>query len=271
MKPEFETCFVNLPLRYIYTTPEYFDFFIENGIQPELGLDCMGDECQSMDWLLSVRDRLDEAGLGCTVHLPFLDLKPASLNPGIRRASIETLRAAFEVAKFFSPQRMVMHPSFTCWLEKPLFERAYAHCLDGLRDLCNSWLDHPPLCLENTYESSPDILVRLVEDLGRENVGICFDLGHWHSFSKGAERGDFDFWFDTLAPHIKHMHLHDNNGRMDEHLAIGRGTIDWDHVTSRICELNPLPTMTLEPHNKDDFELSYSFFRTKVAPKVFAR
>ncbi|WP_432738177.1 sugar phosphate isomerase/epimerase family protein [Maridesulfovibrio sp. FT414] len=269
MEPEFDTCFVNLPLRYIYTTPEYLDFFIENRIQPELGLDCMGDECLSMDWLILIRDRLDEAGLKCTVHLPFLDLKPASLNPAIRMASIDTLCAAFEVAKFFSPQRMVLHPSFTSWLEKPLFERSYANCLEGIRRLSNSWPEHPPLCLENTYEYDPAPLVRLVADLGRDNIGICFDLGHWYSFAKGAENGDFDLWFDSFAPYIRHMHLHDNHGGKDEHLAIGQGSMNWDHIVSRISELDPLPTITLEPHNKDDFEISYEFFRTRVAPRIF--
>ncbi len=269
MKPEFETCYVNLPLRYIYNFPEYLDFFVENCIQPELGLDCLGDECLSMDWLLSIRDRLVDAGLKCTVHLPFLDLKPSSLNPAIRNASIETLRTAFELAKIFSPQRMVMHPSFTSWLEPPLFERAYTYCVEGIRTLSDSWPDHPPLCLENTHEFTPDAIVRLLKELDRENIGICFDLGHWFSFSKGAENDDFDLWFDAFAPYIKHLHLHDNHGSKDEHLALGKGSMNWDYIVSRISELAPLPTFTLEPHNRDDFTLTYAYFREHVASKLF--
>jgi sugar phosphate isomerase/epimerase len=268
MRPEFETCFVNLPLRYIYNSPHYLDFFIENAIQPELGLDCLGDECLSMDWLISVRDRIREAGLGCTVHLPFLDLKPSSLNPAIRTASIDTLLSAFELANFFGPKRMVMHPSFTSWLEPPLFERSYANCVEGILRLSNSWPDHPPLCIENTYEFTPDVIARLVADLNRENIGICFDLGHWFSFSKGAENDDFDVWFDAFAPHIKHMHLHDNHGSKDEHLALGQGSMNWEHIVSRIAELDPLPTFTLEPHNVDDFTLTYAYFREHVAAKL---
>ncbi|TIH17083.1 sugar phosphate isomerase/epimerase [Marinifilum sp. JC120] len=269
MKPEFETCYVNLPLRYIYNSPEYLDFFIENSIQPELGLDCLGDECLSMDWLMAIRDRLDEAELGCTVHLPFLDLKPSSLNPAIRNASIDTLHTAFELAKVFSPKRMVMHPSFTSWLEPPLFERAYVNCVEGIRRLSNLWPDHPPLCLENTYEFTPEPIVRLVKDLGRENIGICFDLGHWHSFSKGYEHGDFDLWFDAFAPHIKHLHLHDNHGSKDEHLALGQGSMNWDYIVTRTAELDPMPTFTLEPHNRDDFTLTYAYFREHVAARLF--
>ncbi|ACS81275.1 sugar phosphate isomerase/epimerase family protein [Maridesulfovibrio salexigens] len=269
MKPEFETCYVNLPLRYIYNSPEYLDFFIENSIQPELGLDCLGDECLSMDWLMSVRDRLEEAELKCTVHLPFLDLKPSSLNPAIRNASIDTLLTAFELAKFFSPQRMVLHPSFTSWLEPPLFERSYTNCVEGIRRLSNSWPDHPPLCLENTYEFTPDAITRLVTDLDRDNIGICFDLGHWFSFSKGAENDDFDVWFNAFAPYIKHVHLHDNHGSKDEHLALGRGSMNWDYIISRIGEIDPLPTFTLEPHNREDFDVTYSYFREHVAVKLF--
>ncbi|OEU71142.1 MAG: xylose isomerase [Desulfovibrio sp. S3730MH75] len=269
MKAGFENCYVNLPLRYIYTTPEYLDFFIENSIQPELGLDCLGNECMSKDWLLSIRDRLDDAGLKCTAHLPFLDLKPASLNPAIREASIDTLCGAFELAKIFSPQRMVMHPSFTSWLEEPLFERAYQNCLEGVARLSDSWPDHPMLCLENTYEYDPGPIVQIIDELDRDNIGVCFDLGHWHSFSKGSEKDDFDFWFDSFGPYIKHLHLHDNNGSKDDHLALGQGTMDWDHITSRVKELDPLPSITLEPHTRDDFELSIEYFEQKIAPSLF--
>ncbi len=269
MKAVTENCYVNLPLRYIYNTPEYLDLFIENSIQPELGLDCLGSECISKDWLLTIRDRLAAAGLKCTTHLPFLDLKPSSLNSAIRQASIDTLCGAFELAKIFSPERMVMHPSFTSWLEPPLFDEAYENCLDGIRSLSDSWPDHPVLCLENTYEYDPGPLMQLVEDLDRENIGICFDVGHWHSFSKGSEKNDFDFWFDSLAPYIRHMHLHDNMGRKDDHLALGEGCINWEHIIHRVKELDPLPSITLEPHTRDDFESSLKYFTEKIAPKLF--
>ncbi|WP_092162696.1 sugar phosphate isomerase/epimerase family protein [Maridesulfovibrio ferrireducens] len=268
MKAVPENCYVNLPLIYIYNQPEYLDLFIEKSIQPELGLDCFGNECLSKDWLQSIGDRLANAGLKCTVHLPFLDLKPASLNSAIRQASIDTLCGAFELAKIFSPERMVMHPSFTSWLEEPLFEISYKNCLEGIRLLSDSWPDHPVLCLENTYEYDPGPLLRIVEDLDRDNVGICFDAGHWHAFSKGSEKNDFDFWFDSFAPYLRHLHLHDNNGVKDEHLALGHGTMNWEHIISRVKELDPLPSMTLEPHNRDDFELSLKYFQEKIVPKL---
>lgn len=263
--------FVNLPLRYIYTNPDYLDIFIERKIQPELGLDCLGGECLDRKWLEGIRQRLDEAGLSCTVHLPFLDLKPGSLNRAIRGATIEIMTSALDIARMFSPQRMVMHPSLTSWLEPDLFEKTFFYCCETVIHISDHWPGHPPICLENTHELSPDPLVRMVEHIDRENVGICFDLGHWFSFSKGMINQDFDRWFDAFAPHIRHIHLHDNDGDRDAHLALGQGKMDWEHIITRINELSPRPTMTLEPHNRKDFEASMDYFKNRILPKLIQK
>jgi len=33
---------------------------------------------------------------------------------------------------------------------------------------------------------------------------------------------------------VIHVHLHDNKGRSDEHLSLGKGTIDWKKVIKKL-------------------------------------
>ncbi len=70
--------------------------------------------------------------------------------------------------------------------------------------------------------STADALLRLVEhDLDGTGVGICLDYGHAHI------RGDVADALETAAEHMTLALLHDNQGRRDDHLVPGSGTIDW--------------------------------------------
>jgi len=40
--------------------------------------------------------------------------------------------------------------------------------------------------------------------------------------------------FLPLLGSASHIHLHDNHGFSDEHLALGEGTIDWELVGSAV-------------------------------------
>ena len=66
-------------------------------------------------------------------------------------------------------------------------------------------------------------LAWLVEDpLEGFDVGVCLDYGHAHLM------GDLGEAIETLSGHLWTTHVHDNNGKRDDHLAPYSGTIDWD-------------------------------------------
>ena len=70
--------------------------------------------------------------------------------------------------------------------------------------------------------SNPEALVSLIEnDLDGANVGICMDVGHAHIM------GDLADAIEACSGHLITTHLHDNNGKTDDHLAPGDGSIDW--------------------------------------------
>jgi sugar phosphate isomerase/epimerase len=64
----------------------------------------------------------------------------------------------------------------------------------------------------------------LEEDLDLGRSGICLDVGHAHIV------GDVMDAIETCSGHILTTHLHDNNGKRDDHLVPGKGTIDWEGV-----------------------------------------
>jgi sugar phosphate isomerase/epimerase len=53
------------------------------------------------------------------------------------------------------------------------------------------------------------------------NLNYCFDIGHAH-LGPGIEDE-----FEVMKERIRSTHLHDNDGKEDQHLFPGEGSIDW--------------------------------------------
>ncbi|NOQ33615.1 MAG: TIM barrel protein [Methanosarcinales archaeon] len=68
--------------------------------------------------------------------------------------------------------------------------------------------------------------------------GMTFDIGHAHH--SGIPPGRF---IECMGRRIEALHLHDNNGTHDEHLAPGRGSVDFEGV---LCKLDGCTTYVLE-------------------------
>src|SRR5262249_4659853 len=64
-------------------------------------------------------------------------------------------------------------------------------------------------------------LVHFVEEVLDVEVGVCLDFGHAHL------DGDLIDAVETVSEHLITTHVHDNRGRVDEHLVPFEGTIDW--------------------------------------------
>ena len=72
----------------------------------------------------------------------------------------------------------------------------------------------------------------LNEKAGKECFGLCLDTGHLNLL--GKNQGDF---IRTLGSRIKALHLHDNNGMGDDHLAPYTGTIIWKDVMQALKDV----------------------------------
>jgi sugar phosphate isomerase/epimerase len=55
-----------------------------------------------------------------------------------------------------------------------------------------------------------------------------------------------------MQPWLGQLHLHDNNGDHDQHLAPGRGMVDFSGLFQYLRLHNLHPLITLEPHSEED-------------------
>ncbi|MGB2983265.1 MAG: sugar phosphate isomerase/epimerase family protein [Candidatus Bipolaricaulia bacterium] len=109
------------------------------------------------------------------------------------------------------------------------------------------------LAVENVRDSIW-ILDRVLNEIGDDpeetNLGICIDVGHAHLSSDAGRESVCDY-LERYADPMVHLHLHDNAGARDEHLAPGEGTIDWHRVLGVLKETGYSGTAVLEIHGSE--------------------
>lgn len=227
--------------------------FIHHGIQPEIGLEgnCLYD--RPLTEFQAIAAALRRAGLTCTLHAPFGDLSPGASDPEIRLASRRKLKKTMALIEIFEPVAIVCHLGYednkhawkqTDWL---------SYSVETWQELLT--VAEPAgvgLMLENTYEQSPEIHREILGRLNTHGARFCLDVGHTLAFAKNSWRD----WLPELAPWLGHLHLHDNRGIVDEHLAIGRGIFDFTGLFGYLRETGLRPGITLEPHREADLVTS---------------
>jgi len=239
-------CFINFPFRRLQ---QEIDFVLAHRIQPEIGLE--GDTLYTATGAeyREVSRELAKAGLRCTLHAPFFDLAPGGLDEKILAASRAKLGKAFDLIEVFRPASVVCHLNYEenkhGYKEKAWFSTSLA----TWRELLAKAAAHQvPLMLENTYETGPDQHKKMLEALSSPLARFCLDAGHVSAFAKNS----WQDWLPALAPWLGQLHLHDNHGDRDAHLAPGRGSFDFPGLFRYLKEQRLQPLITLEPHTEDD-------------------
>ncbi len=96
--------------------------------------------------------------------------------------------------------------------------------------------------------STPDSLVRLIEDeLELPALGICMDVGHAHVMS-----GDVAESIETVSGHLVTTHIHDNDGKRDQHLTPFAGSLDWPATLMGFQKVGYDGVLLMELANTDD-------------------
>jgi sugar phosphate isomerase/epimerase len=153
------------------------------------------------------------------LHAPFHGMNIASVFEPIREASVRVMTGCLAVAALIGAP-VVMHPGYFAWeQERALAGRQFHR---SLRDLEAAAAEHSGVFYFENMAGMNYFNLRTPADLGLiGDTGLALDTGHAHLNGCLAE---------FLATPFRHMHIHDNSGRVDTHSAIGEGTIDFDPV-----------------------------------------
>ena len=251
---------VNIPFPFLLNG--YLARFLDRGLNPEIGLDAWSLSTYPPETFRRIARAFGSAGRRLTVHGPFQDLAPGALDDLILAASRQRLRQAWRWLPVFRPEAVVCHLGYEDrhyrWDQENWLNRTAA----TYRELgAQAQTYGVRVMLENVYEEDPGLLLEVIQRIDLDNVQVCLDVGHLNAFGGG----DFQGWLETLWPHIGHLHLHDNQGTLDDHLALGTGNVPLEFVLTFLAERGKQPLITLEPHQEGSLTPSLEYL-SKIWP-----
>jgi sugar phosphate isomerase/epimerase len=184
----------------------------------------------------SLREWLNETGLALhSVHAPIADTlvkgvwgRPWSIAAADSRRRVEAVRevmASVELARTVSFRHLVLHVGVPDGQARPddNHRDAARRALEEIEPHAAALGVALAVELIPNALSTPDALVRLIDtELDSDGAGACLDFGHAHLMGGTVDA------VETLSGFVQTTHVHDNDGRADEHLVPFDGSIDWE-------------------------------------------
>jgi len=248
---------VNIPFTMLRES--YLKLFLQHRLNPEIGIDATALDGFSHAEFKRIAESIQEQGLTTTLHGPFIDLSAGSTDPAVRKLTRHRFKQLLKLVPLFQPKTVVCHAGYDRRRYGFFKETWTENSIDMW-----SWLatrlteEGTQLMLENVYEDGPEDIRNVFERLEKYGVGFCLDSGHMSAFGKASLQD----WLQVLGPWMKQVHLHDNHGDWDDHLALGSGNIDFPLIFNYLKGQKKSPVViTLEPHKEADFWPSLEYLQ----------
>ena len=182
-----------------------------------------------------------------SVHAPLTETSLASAEARQREVALAETEHALHVARRIPFRNFVIH-----------LGRARTEGVTGgtNRDAARRSIEAlaaaaEPLGVGIAIEVIPNDLSRvesltqlLDRDIEQANVGICLDAGHARIDHPGGDVADA---IEVVSGHLAAVDLHDNRGRIDDHLLPFEGVIDWPSTLTTVQKVGYDGALTFEP------------------------
>ncbi len=191
-----------------------------------------------------LREIAESHELRYTVHAPFAGINIVNPSKPLLTATMKRLRRSVQNTRTMEAELWIFHPGMetgTSMIYPGVDWERNKQSVHGLLDYARK--NGVEAALENVMHP---FLMKTAEDFAKfyaetnENIGIVLDTGHANITNA------LDDFLSHLPQKIGHIHAHDNNGKYDEHLGIGRGNIDWNNFAKKLKQASFDKTIVVE-------------------------
>ena len=197
-------------------------------------------------------------------HLPFIGGGGAKDEAYMQRFN-ERMHNAIDAAVILGVDHAVMHPNMPTVPMKSFdraeqYDKVMTHLAPfadhaakvGLSLALENMRVHPSAVLTHRFCQTPDELCDVADALG---VGVCWDFGHANISGVRQSEG-----LRYVGKRLKVIHINDNGGMDDQHLAPFMGSVDWTDAMKGLSEIGyegvfnfELSTGKLPPSTREAF------------------
>lgn len=166
-----------------------------------------------------------------TLHAPFNELFPAAIDPRARQLAMDRFNEAAEIAIKHGVRKMIVHSGYVPFV---YFKEWH---VDRSVEFWNEFMADKPddfvITIENVLDEEPYTMVKMMEKITNPNIRLCLDAGHALCVSELPVME----WLEAMAPHLGHIHIHNNDGTHDFHKPLMDGLLDMEEFLDKAIEL----------------------------------
>jgi sugar phosphate isomerase/epimerase len=183
------------------------------------------------------------------MHGPFYELIPASRDPMVRQVARTRCQQGYELAQKIRASHLILHSGYLpkTYPIDQWVQNSFNFWVEYLSDKSIPNMVH----LENVYEDDfmalRDLTDRVSQTFQAERLTICLDIGHVNANSTKSLAD----WIVGLGDRIRYVHLHNNDGILDDHWRLDKGKIDVNQVLDLLQKHSPNAVCTVETSVED--------------------
>lgn len=176
-----------------------------------------------------VRQEITSAGNPLLIfHAPFNELHPAAIDPKVKQIAKERYEQAYKIATGYGIQKMVVHSGYL----PHVYFKTWHH--DRSVEFWRSYMEGKPedftIYIENVLEDEPHMMRNIAEELNHSNIKLCLDVGHANVMGEVP----VEEWIEVMGPYLRHLHIHNNDGKLDSHHSLCDGTLLMERVLDAV-------------------------------------
>ncbi len=194
-----------------------------------------------------------------TMHGPFMDMAPGSPDRQIDEVCKGRFRHALRIASELDVKIVVLHANFIAAIHTPEYRAGWhKRNVDFWGELAQYAQQlGVTVAVENMWEFDPDIIGDVLKEINHPYLRSCIDIGHAHLYSNVP----FTQWLETVQPYLVHIHVNNNDGKLDYHHGLAGGVLDYPKLLQLVHTLPQQPSITLEMDDVGDMQDSLRFFQ----------
>lgn len=131
------------------------------------------------------------------------------------------------------------------------------------------------ICVENLFSidmvRTADSILELVDAAGGRQLGVCMDIGHLHrARSHGKTDQTFRQFITKAGSRLKALHVHTNNGDLDDHLLpfSGMNGLDWKQTMTALRDIGYQDLFNMELNGEAEAPLAVRRMKLRYAKQL---
>jgi sugar phosphate isomerase/epimerase len=196
-------------------------------------------------------------GIHFSIHAPYSDTNLSADDGLIREWILKRVLTSIRFSSELEASFLVVHPGWITAIERFTPGRSWELNLRSLH-----WLQRHAgeygveVLMENVPFPTPYLLVSVDDFLlfdkeMNSTMNYVLDVAHAHL------KGEIFQFIETFGSKIKHVHVSDNWGEVDQHLPLGEGNINWSKVLDALDDINYNGWLVIESYEKMESNIEY--------------